>query len=160
MAKQITFLILLFGLSVFNAFSQSQNVALRDAKVLCNRVSEIKELPHHFDQRGVDAAYDALAEAGEIVVPCLIEKITDTTVMPDPRCPHITDETRVGDVAYFVLVGITKIGFAELFPDDVKEKYKTEGVYAYHEYIEGKGKRKQLQLKLREWYQKKQSPKS
>ncbi len=139
-----------------NAFSQSQNVALRNAKALCNRVAEIKALPH-YDESGVDAAYDALAEAGEAVVPCLIEKITDTTIMPDPRCPGISTETKIGDVAYFVLVRITKIGFIELFPADVQEKYKTEGVYAYHDYIERKGKRKQLQSKLREWYRQKQS---
>ena len=160
MAKQITLLILLIGICVFNAFSQSQNVALREVNALCNRIAEIKELPHHYDERGVDVVYDALAEAGEVVVPCLIEKVTDTTIMPDPRCPHISEETKVGDVAYFVLVGITKIGFVELFPTNVQEKYKTEGVYAYHEYIERKGKRKQLQSKLREWYRQKQSRKS
>jgi len=158
MTKLITFFILFFGLCAANAFSQSQSVALRDAKTLCNRVSEIKEIPFK-DKAGVDADYDALIEAGETVVPCLIEKVSDTTVMPDPRCPHVTDETRVRDVAYFVLVRITKIGFAEFLPADVQEKFKTEGVYAYHEYLEGKGKRKQLQSKLREWYRQKQSAK-
>ena len=156
MAKSITLLTLFFGLCVANVFSQSQTAALRNAKALCNRVAEIKQLPH-YDESGVDAAYDALAQAGEAVVPCLIEKITDTKIMPDPRCPGISTETKVGDVAYFVLVSITKINFIELFPADVQEKYKTEGVYAYHEYIERKGKRKQLQSKLREWYRQKQS---
>ncbi len=156
MTKSITLFILFFGLCAATAFSQSQNVALRNAKALCNRVAEIKELPHHYDERGVDAVYDALAEAGESVVPCLIEKVTDTTVMPDPRCPRISGATKVGDVAYFVLVGIMKIGFAELFPADVQKQYKINGVYAYHDYIERKGKRKQLQSKLREWYRQKQ----
>jgi hypothetical protein len=79
--------------------------------------------------------------------------------MRDPRCPTISTETKVADVAYFVLVGIAKIGFVELFPADVQEKYKTEGVYAYHDYIEQKGKREELQAKLREWYQKRQNAK-
>jgi hypothetical protein len=157
MAK-ITLLILFFGLCTATVFSQSQTVALRDAKALCDRVAEIKALPH-YDESGVDAVYDALAEAGDSVVPCLIEKITDTKIMPDPRCPRISTETKIGDVAYFVVVSITKIGFTELFPADVREKYKTEGVYAYHDYIERKGKRKQLQSKLREWYRQKQSAK-
>jgi hypothetical protein len=39
-----------------------------------------------------------------------------------------------------------------MLPDKVNQKFKTEGVYAYHEYIERKGSRKQLQSKLREWY--------
>ena len=156
MTKSITFLILFFGLCVATAFSQSQNVSLRNANALCNRVAEIKQLPFK-GESGVDAAYDALVEAGEAVVPCLIEKVSDTKVMPDPRCPHVTDETTVGDVAYFVLVRITKIGFVEFLLVDVQEKSKTEGVYAYHEYIGRNGKRKQLQSKLREWYRKKQS---
>ena len=156
MAKQITFLILFFGLCVANAFSQSQNVALRDAKALCNRIAEIKQLTDRVES-GVDATYDALVKAGEAIVPCLIEKITDTKIMPDPRCPTISGATKVGDVAYFVLVRITKIGFVEFLPADVQQKSKTEGVYAYHDYIERKGKRKQLQSKLREWYRKKQS---
>ena len=156
MAKQIIFFILLFGLCAANAFSQSQNVALRNANALCNRVAEIKELPLK-DRAGVDVAYDALIEAGEAIVPCLIDKVTNTKVMPDPRCPHVTDETTVGDVAYFVLVRITKIGFVEFLPADVQERSKTEGVYAYHDYIKRKGKRKQLQSKLREWYRQKQS---
>ena len=159
MSKLITLFVLFFCLCAVNAFSQSPKIALRDAKALCNRVAEIKELPHHYDERGIDAAYDALAEAGEVVVPCLIDKISDITVMPDPRCPHITGETRVGDVAYFVLVGITKIGFVELFPDEMQKEYETRGVYAYHDFIERKGKRKQLQAKLREWYRKKQRAK-
>jgi hypothetical protein len=155
MAKSITLLILFFGLCAVNTFSQSQNVALRNTNAICNRVAEIKQLPFK-DESGVDAAYDALVEAGESVVACLIEKVSDTKVMPDPRCPHVTDETTVGDVAYFVLVRITKIGFVEFLPANIQEKYKTEGVYAYHEYIGRKGKRKELQSKLREWYRKKQ----
>lgn len=156
MAKSITFLILFFGLFVANAFSQSQTVSLREARALCSRVAEIKELTDKVES-GVDATYDELKKAGKTLVPCLIEKITDTTIMKDPRCPTISGETKVGDVAYFVLVQITKIGFTELLPADVQEKYKTNGVYAYHDYIERKGKRKELQSKLREWYRKNQS---
>lgn len=114
MAKQIIFFILLFGLCAFDGFAQSKKVSLSKADILCKSVSKIKELPHEADERGVDDAFDALLEAGETVVPCLIEKITDTAIMKDPRCPHITDETRVGDVAYFVLVAITKMGFVEV----------------------------------------------
>lgn len=158
MAKQITLFILLFVWCSIAGFSQSQKAVHSEAKALCNRVSEIKALPH-YDENGVDAAYDALAQAGESVVPCLIDKITDTTIMPDPRCPRISD-TKVGDVAYFVLVRIIKIGFSELFPPDVKDTYKKEGVFAYHEYIERRGKRKELQLKFREWYRQQQKAKS
>lgn len=156
MAKSITFLVFIFGLCAANAFSQSPTVTPREAQALCNSISRIKQLPQN-DENGVDAVFDRLAKAGEAVVPCLIEKVADTKIMSDPRCPTISTETKVGDVAYFVLVRITQIGFTELFPADVQEKYKTEGVYAYHEYIEQKGKRKELQSKLREWYKKRQN---
>ena len=156
MTKSITLLVLVFGLFAADAFSQSQNVALRNSTALCRRVAEIKVFPFKHES-GVDAAYDALIEAGETVVPCLIDKITDTEVMPDPRCPHVSDKTKIGDTAYFVLVDILKIDFMELFPVAVQKKFNTEGVYAYHEFIERKGKRKQLQSKLREWYRQKQS---
>ena len=156
MTKQIPWLILFLCLCAANAFSQSQTVTLRNATALCNRVAEIQQLPSK-GESGVDAAYDALVEAGESVVPCLIEKVSDTRVMHDPRCPHVTDETTIGDVAYFVLVRITKIGFVELLPADVQKKFETDGVYAYHDFIGRKGKRNQLQFNLREWHRKKQS---
>lgn len=150
---------LLFVFLIFcsvNAFSQTKKITQAEANALCNRVSEIKELPYDYTEKGVDVVYDLLFDAGESVVPCLIEKIADTTIMDDPRCPRISRETKVGDVAFFVLVRITEIKFIEFFPVKVQEKYKTEGVYAYHDYIERKGKRKDLQSKLRNWYQQKQ----
>lgn len=156
MSKLIALLFFLFSCCVGNAFSQSQEAAIGDVAALCDRIAEIERLPHT-DESGVDPVYDALVEAGEAVVPCLIEKIVDTEIMSDPRCPGISRETKVGDVAYFVLVDITKIDFMELFPSDVQDKYKTRGVYAYHDYIEVEGKRKELQTKLREWFEKKQT---
>jgi hypothetical protein len=154
MVKQILLLILLTLVLPINAISQSSDVSVRGNVGLCGRVAEIKDLPKNYST-GVDAAYDALLAAGDNVVPCLIEKVTDTTIMHDPRCPIISQGTTVGDVAYFVLIDIIKIGFVELLPADVQEKYKTEGVYAYHEHIEIEGARKRLQAKLREWYRKK-----
>lgn len=150
--KSYLLLFLLIFVCAFNAFAQKTENAL------CERVSEIKSLPQ-YNEKGVDAVYDALAEAGERVVPCLIEKVADKTIMTDPRCPHITDKTRVGDTAYFVLVTILDIKFEQFLPSDVQEKFKTEGVYAYHDYIDKKKNRATLQTKLREWYLKKQSAK-
>jgi hypothetical protein len=155
MAKQILLLILLLSLGACNAFSQAPNVLSADARRLCNRVAEIKDLPMKGDP-GVDATYDALVAAGETVVPCLIEKIADTSRMRDPRC-FFSEKTTVGDVAFFVLTDITKLDFVELLPTDIQEKYKTQGAYAYHDYIRRKGARRQLQSKVREWYRRKHS---
>ncbi len=127
-----------------------------NAQNLCDRVSEIKILPfqgEHVD----DAAYNALIEAGESTLPCLIAKVTDTRKMRDPRqAPgYMGIETRVGDVAYFVLADIAKIGFIEIFPSQVQERYKTEGVYAYFKFVQKKRNRQWLKRKLKEWYRSK-----
>lgn len=41
-----------------------------------------------------------LAEAGERVVPCLIDKISDTTKTDFENCTATSGNTRVGDVAF------------------------------------------------------------
>jgi hypothetical protein len=128
----------------------------QDPSLLCNRISEIKALPVK-DEITDDPSYNALVEAGEAVLPCLIEKITDTTEMPDPRqVPKSPDVvTRVGDVAYFVLIRIVKVNLVEFLPSDVQQEYKEEGMYAYFKFVERQESRQRLQDELREWYRKK-----
>lgn len=154
MAIRMLLLALFFCCCAGNAFSRPQNVS--DPARLCNRVAEIKDLPMKGDA-GVDGAYDALIAGGEAVVPCLIQKITDTTPMRDPRCPRFSGRTTVGDVAYFVLVDLTKLDFVELLPVDIQRSYQTQGAYAYEDYIRRKGARRQLQARLRVWYRQRHS---
>ena len=142
----------LCGVSI-SAVAQKRPARPRTPAVLCRELRNLKELPFDPSNRGVDVTYDTFLDAGSAAIPCLIEKISDTTLMPDPRCPHVTDDTTVGDVAYFILVRLSKLKFTELLPSPVKEKFKTDGVYAYHEYIARTGSRERLQLKLRNWYQ-------
>ena len=138
MNKQLLFAALLCCLFTGSALAQTSKQA--DLVRLCNRVAEIKELPMKGD-RGIDAAYDAIVAAGETVVPCLIDKITDTRPMRDPRCPPFSDHTTVGDVAYFVLSDITKLDFIGMLPEKIQTKYKNEGAYVYHDYVARKGAR-------------------
>jgi hypothetical protein len=155
MPRQVPLLALFLCLSAGSAFSQSSKQS--DIVRLCKRVAEIKELPMK-GYPGVDAAYDAIVGAGETVVPCLVEKITDTTPMRDPRCPPFSNRTTVGDVAYFVLTDITKLDFIELLPADIQRKYKTEGAYVYHDYIDRKGARGQLRSRVRQWWRQQHRP--
>jgi hypothetical protein len=122
-----------------------------NAQNLCDRISEIKVLPFKSEHIN-DAAYNALIEAGDSVLPCLIAKVADTRRMRDPRQAPTYPDIRVGDVAYFVLVHIAKIGFVEMFPAKVQENYKAEGVYAYFEFVRKKRNRMWLQRRLNEWY--------
>ena len=127
-----------------------------NAQGLCDRVAEIRVLPFKGD-RVDDAAYNALIEAGESALPCLIAKVTDTRLMRDPRRTFKYGGVTVGDVAYFVLVGIAKIDFVEMLPAKVQKSYKTEGVNAYFEFVEKTQNRKRLRLRLGEWHQRKRS---
>jgi hypothetical protein len=122
-----------------------------NAQNLCDRVSEIKIMPFK-DERVNDAAYYSLIEAGESALPCLITRVTDTRKMRDPRQAPTYGDVRVGDVAYFMLVRIAKFDFIGMFPAKVQERYRTEGVYAYFEFVQKKRNRVWLQRKLDEWY--------
>jgi len=127
---------------------------------LCNRISDIKSFPMK-GERGEDAIYDAFMDAGDAVSPCLIDKVTDSTVMNDPRSePGYPDvEIRVGDIAYFLVVDITKLSFTEPFPQSVQRDYKREGVYAYFKFVKDPANRQRLQDRLRAWYQQNQKSK-
>lgn len=120
---------------------------------LCDRVAEIKTLPFK-GEPVTDPAYNDLLAAGEKALPCLNEKITDTTPMNDPRQAPKFDGIKVGDVAYFVFVRITKLDFSEVLPPSIKERYKDEGVYAYFKFVEKQENREQLRSELREWHRK------
>jgi hypothetical protein len=118
----------------------------------CDRVSEIKLLPFK-GERVDDAAYNALIEAGEAAVPCLIRKVTDTREMRDPRrVPSWGIPTRVGDVAFFVLVDIAKIDFVGMFPARVRRDFKKEGSYAYFKFVRKRQNREWLKRRLESWY--------
>lgn len=121
-----------------------------EVRDLCNQVSEIKILPMKQIRRR-DATFDAFMEAGVRVIPCLIEKVTDETPMPDPCEAPKYDDTRVGDVAYFLICDITQVDFVMLMPPEVEAKYRDQGVYAYFEFVENPKNRKRLQ-ESREWY--------
>jgi hypothetical protein len=124
-----------------------------DPNALCSRVSEIKHLASRTEPD--DPAHIAILEADETVLPCLIKKVADSTPMKDPRgIPGPTD-TRVGDVAYFLIVDIGKLDFIELLPAEVQKEYETEGVYAYHWFVSKRKNRLQLQSKLKEWHEQK-----
>lgn len=134
--------------------ARRENSAAQDPNLLCNRVSEVKVLPFKGEQVD-DPAYNALINAGETVLPCLIEQVTNTTRMRDPRQAPKYEDTTVGDVAYFIIIHITKLDFTELLPTQVQNDYKEEGVYAYFKFVEKKENRRKLKIALDKWYHEK-----
>jgi hypothetical protein len=137
--------------------SSQKNDDSQDIATLCNRLPEIKVMPIK-SERGEDPIYDAFMRAGNSAVPCLIDRVVDVNPMPDPRSePGYADvEFKVGDLAYFLVIDITKLDFTELLPSKVRKEYESDGVYAYFKFVRNPANRRKLQDSLRTWYQKNQ----
>ena len=92
-------------------------------------------------------------------MPCLIEKITDTTTMPDPRysVPHVQYYV-VGDTAVFILLRILSRDDTEWkklmigsLPPKYADEWETNGVYAYFNYVSDPRNRTQLKNWWKKW---------
>lgn len=130
----------------------------QDVTVLCEQIKNIEMLPHK-KEPVADAAYNAIASAGEDVIPCLIGKITDETMMKDPRSVPKVGNVAVGDTAFFLLADVAKIdqaGFVALLPPDVRKAYEgDEGIYGYFRLIDENNNRQKLQAAAVKWYENK-----
>lgn len=124
-----------------------------DAILLCNKLNAVKLIPYSPKEVADDPIYNGLYEKGVEAIPCLIDKITDTNLMEDPRtAPHIND-FRVGDAAVFILLMITEEKWQPetMLSPEYAKLWKTEGVYAYFDYVENPANRKKLQLWWKNW---------
>lgn len=121
-------------------------------EALCERLADIKVIPHK-DPNDTDPIYEALIAKGKDAYPCLLNKITDNTKMPDPRGAPIWQNYAVGDTAVFILVNSVSAGdwqleeklLIEMLPPASREEWKTNGVYAYFNYVSEQANRKELQ---------------
>ena len=117
---------------------------------LCDRISELKMFPFHREEREQDAVYDEMMATGDRVVPCLIEKVTDTRPMPDfDEDFRRSAKTKIGDVAITLLVDITHLDLEPFIPDEFRHD---ELLYPYYAYVRKPENRKKLQEKLWDWY--------
>jgi hypothetical protein len=106
-------------------------------------------------ESGLDSDYDAIVAAGKSAVPCLIRKITDSTLKDDPRqIPRWGDlKTTVGDAAVVMMVVVTGVEIIKMMPSRYQRLHKQIGVYAELAYLhDGHNNRRSLQLKLRHGY--------
>ena len=123
-----------------------------DVTALCGRLNELKKIPLYPDEKNGDPIYDGLMEKGREAVPCLIEKITDTTPMPDPGSPAVQDY-KVGDAAVFILLFITgeKWQPETMLSPEYAKHWKDDGIYAYYAYVEKPANRKKMQFWWKNW---------
>jgi hypothetical protein len=134
----------------------SQNDQLKSQnRQLCDNLKEIKRIP--FSQEPVsDEAYNQVVRAGPAAIPCLVDSITDTTKMADPRSEPTFEDFRVGDLAFFLLVKLHHVPFEEMLPRGVQARLKDEGVYAYFRFVSSPRNRERLKEAVQRWIQHKQ----
>ena len=134
------------------------HIASMSSAELCDRLISIDTLPTR-DPTITDPIYESLIAKGDDAIPCLVEKISDTTATPDPRysVPH-WQHYKVGDTAVFTLLDIVSRDDSEwetlmiqsLSPMRAAE-WKTNGIYAYFNYVSEAKNRKQLQAWWKKW---------
>ena len=120
---------------------------------ICGKLAQVKRIPFK-DERVEDKTYNEIVQLGESVVPSLIECLTDLTKMREPRSAPSYDDFRVGDLAFFLLLDITKVPFEQMLPKSVRAQLPSQGVYAYFEYVENPANRKALQKRWKSWHKK------
>lgn len=117
---------------------------------LCDQLRFVSTVP--FKKESVDDdIYNGLISQGMLVVPCLIDDITNTNIMADPRKMAPYSDFREGDLAVFILLDITHQKIENFLPTKEKEKFITEGVWIYFDYVASKENRKELQNKWKKW---------
>ncbi|HEY4355093.1 MAG TPA: hypothetical protein VGN16_05030 [Acidobacteriaceae bacterium] len=117
---------------------------------ICKQLKSIKHMPFGKEPTS-DKLYNRLVAQREKVVPCLIDELTNEERMTDPRPDPTIEDFRVGDLAFFLLLKVTDVPFEQMLPQEVREKVKQDGVYAYFEFTETHANRVKLQEKWREW---------
>lgn len=95
-----------------------------------------------------DDVYDALINLGKYSVPCLVNSLSDTRWMPDPRMEPLLGAPVIGDVAYMVL---TEKGVPDLLPSLAKKNPKDMGMDDYFLWPSRGDNRLRLQAAVRKW---------
>jgi hypothetical protein len=133
----------------------SQSLTNEQIVDLCSRLKEIQIVPPKGD-RGMDPTFDSFMEAGDKILPCLIDQVVgiDHVGPPNPISPGYAgiQETN-GDVAFFVLLYLKDVTADQFLPEGLQDDYKEEGVYTYYKYVRNQENRKKIQAVLRQRFQ-------
>jgi hypothetical protein len=116
---------------------------------MCSQLPNLALLPFKDERFSGDDVHDTLVMLGEDAVPCLVDRISDETWMPDPRQAPVAN-VRAGDVAFFLLNRLG-VDFDIVLPMLDKEEWNGVGIYAYFAWANQTGNRKRLQEAVREW---------
>lgn len=113
----------------------------------CPTVKSVKTM-HFRDEWGYDDAYDRFRSdpACENV---LIASLLSVELMTDPRQTPVEPRLVVGDTAALILIRIYGLKFSELLPETVNEKFPTQGVTAYFDYVQEKSNRAKFASRMK-----------
>lgn len=136
--------------------SQTQTQEARPVNAqACDHVAEIREIPAKQGEPVNDPHYNALKSDPRRAKDCLLDLITNDTLMTDPRSePTKVNGFVVGDLAFFLLSDFELVSFDEVMPEEVRAILPQRGVFAYFEWVQKPGNRSALQALCREWIEK------
>lgn len=111
---------------------------------VCDLIMQVKAVPFRPGEKGFDRNYDRLFDSS-VASDKLVECITDTRLMADPRMvPDKVNNFRVGDAAYMIFVDKSRLAFEDFFPESVRQKVKREGARYYFEWVNQPNNREAL----------------
>ncbi len=103
----------------------------------CERLDEMRLMPFKSDDTVGDEIYNGLRSQGKEAAACLLGRVTDTRLMPDPRKAPPYGGYAVGDAAVGVLLDICNMSIEDALPAHVRAKWSEQGVYAYFAFVKG-----------------------
>ncbi|WP_408950466.1 hypothetical protein [Lysobacter sp. Hz 25] len=132
--------------------SQGTNAKAMGKAEACDSLAEIKSMPLRDGWPETDPAYLKISNNREVAKSCLLDRISDSTQMMDPRSePTKVNNFAVGDLAFFLLYEFKMVPFEEVLPGEVTKQLAERGVFAYFEWVNKPGNRRQLQENCRKW---------
>ncbi len=104
-----------------------------DSSASCPEVESIRTMPFR-EERGIDVAYDRLRfdDACQFV---LIRSLDNVKKMADPRQMPPDERFVVSDAALFILLDRRGLAVEAVVPEDVAARMKSQGIYAYFDYV-------------------------
>jgi hypothetical protein len=152
--KRVFFLISIASLSACVAERLSGNESISEIPIeknVCESVAKIREYPLGPDWPIQDVSYNKLRADPQSAKSCLLDLITNETLMTDPRSePTKVDGFVVGDLAFFLLSDFGLVSYDEVLPNEAKER----GVLSYFAWVKQPGNRKLLQTLCADWIKK------
>lgn len=133
--------------------TEEDTTPAKDTTGLCKQLGKLKVFPGRNPSEPRDPIYSAIMAKGKEIMPCLIDEITNETPMHDPRQAPVWEHYKIGDTAVFLLVDIARNDelLTEMLPPAYREEWKTNGVYAYFNYVSESKNRHELQGWWRAW---------